>query len=176
MGATKSFLKAWTFFTALWVVAASSQIYHHYSPLLVQRSYIYNPMINATGLMDDNAENREILKRSFLQGWNNIYSFGVPGKVEITFSEEYFRDGYLETWMPNGASLTSVSVRSPAWMEFRKKLIDEGMKLREQEADEIYHRHVREDILLLFGIPVAFLVGFISSRTLKQFLADKEIF
>jgi hypothetical protein len=172
MGATKSFLRAWFIFTALWVVAASTQIYHHYSPLLIQRNYIYNPMVNATGLIDDNVENREILKRSFLQGWNNIYLFGVPGKVEITFSEEYFRDGYLETWMPNGSSLASVSVRSSSWMEFRKKLIDQGLKLREQEADEIYQRHASKDMLLLFGIPVAFLVGFISSRSVKFFLAD----
>jgi hypothetical protein len=171
-GVTKSFLKAWGIFTALWIVAATTQIYHYYTPLFNQHNFIYNPMVNANGLIDDNPENREKLKRTFLQGWNNIYSFGEPGKVVITFSEEYFRDGYLETWMPNGSSLASVSIRSPVWMEFRQKLIAEGMKLREDEADEIYRAHLSEDILLLFGIPLAFLVGFISSRSLKHFLAD----
>ncbi len=172
MVATESFLKAWLIFTFLWLIAASTQIYHHYTSLLIQRNFIYNPMVNASELLDDNPVNREILNRSFLQGWNNIYSFGVPGKVEISVAEEYIRDGYLVTWMPNGSSLASVSVRSPAWIEFRKKLINDGMKLRKDQTNEIVSIHLYKDMFMLFGLPMALLLGFFSFRSMKHYFSD----
>jgi membrane protease subunit (stomatin/prohibitin family) len=98
----------------------------------------------------------------------------MPGTVEVTFSEEYFRDGYLEAWMPNGSSLISVSVRSAEWSSFRQKLINEALRLRETQTANIYRQYFAKDMLPIFGVPAAFIFGFATSRTMKHFFREIE--
>lgn len=164
----KSFLKVFFVFTALWVLIVLTQIFQHYAPLLKQSNFIYNPMINARKLLTDNSTNMETLKRSFTLGEYNIYSFGIPGTVEIAISKQRSPDGHLEVWMPVGSSLASVRDDSSQWFEFKKKLTEDAVSLRKSNVRETYHQYLLKDALLIFCAPSMLVLGFIAARLVRQ--------
>jgi hypothetical protein len=169
-----TFLKAWGIFTAAWMVAVVTLIYPHYAPVFMQSNFIYNPWVNPNRLLADSQENMEILKRSFIQGWSNIYSFGVPGEVEISFSKQIYRDGHLETWMPLGSNLSSVRSDSSDWLDFRNTLTNEALRLREKAFKEIYNQHALKDAVLAFSAPCMLIFGFVAARLARR-SGGKEI-
>jgi hypothetical protein len=164
----KSFLKFWAVFSALWMSAASLVIYRHYLPLFEQSSYIYNPLVNPNGLLDLTSENWDALQRSFPIEEYNIYSYGVPSKIEISFPKQSFTDGHLEVLIPVGLNLISASDHSPKWISFRNELTRIAFSLREKRSSEIYGKHLLEDAVMVFCMPSMLMLGFFASREFNK--------
>lgn len=118
-------------------------------------------------LLPKNQKNWEMLKRSSSMEWHNIYSFGIPGKVEIAYSKQFYKSG-AETWMLSGPIVESVSVDSPKWLEFRNRLTEESLKLREEAAQQVYAQYLVKDAVLVFGAPTLLLLGFMAGSRAKR--------
>jgi len=161
----KKMLILWAIGSILWILAVTVQVFEHYSPLLKQSNYIYNPMISPEKLMQANAENRERLVRSYQDGDGNIYSFGMAGVVGIEFSQQAFTGDILHTWMPYRGSVASFEATSPEWQNFRQSLVEQALSLREKQKQETFERFLVADSALIFGVPVIFLVLMIGCKT-----------
>lgn len=153
-------------------MVVSSYVYPHYKPIFEQSNFIYNPMTSPHKLLLANEGNRTALKRSFQNNWFNIYSFGIHGTVEIEFVKQYYSDGVLETWIPDGVSIANVNVESPKWAEFKTTLINEALQLREESVQKIYRQHSDKDITMALGIPIIFLTGFLAGRLAAYFKSN----
>lgn len=148
----------WGIGVMVWMGMVGKSVLPHYAPLISESRFIFIPMVQSGQLVQASDAHRELLARTRLTGNYWIDTFGIEGDVRIEYMVEISPGDAMRTWMPYQGSFASFPLTSDKWLAYRAQLVSQAIALRSLEKDRILMTHALEDALLLFGVPLIWLV------------------
>jgi hypothetical protein len=151
--------RIWLVFTTVWMTCVPFFVSKHYEPVQNEYHYIYNAFVSSKHLLKSNKQTRYQLQAYFtIDTGYNIYSIIVPSKVQIAFPAYYNNYGKKYTWIPDSQSIKPIYTESDQWKSFRKNLINEALKMREQSIQSTLRQYLLWDVWTIIGPPLFLLL------------------